>query len=542
MPGIFVNYRRDDAPGVAGRLYDYLAKKFSRRDLFMDVDAIKPGLDFVKQLDSQVSNCDVLLALIGPNWLAAKDEKGARRLSADRDYVRIEIAAALKRDIPVIPILIDGARLPSENELPEDLASLSRRHALELRHTRFAADAEAIVASLKDHLAKPKKNWIWPAAAALLLGAIALAAGLYLWSAREPSETKLAAPAEQTSEPQVESPAEWPAAPSQQQAETPAQPQADTPSAPPSAGEGASPTPKSEVEEARKRLEEMRRRLEERKAEAAGLSPQAPAQQSAPIPVSIEGLSVALGDTRDKVKFAYPSATTSEHERGSEPPYLQSDADGLRFSFFDDDTLKVVRMDAPFKGSVLGVRIGDSGDLLSGKLGQHSTIPWASNAYLYKTTNGAAVRYDLDSSNNVRTIYYIAPHRTGVVRATGTLETLSVVPGVPYDRVKAAYPTAAENKGDLDLPLDGVRFEFTKEDNPVLRLIVTRAPFIGSINGVRLGDMGDDVIAKMGRQPNYVAQVYSGSGYVYQMDGYTLRFDVNKSNKVVEIWQILDRE
>ena len=80
MSGIFINYRRDDAPGVAGRLYDHLAKNFSRRDLFIDVDAIKPGRDFVKQLDAQVSQCDVLLALIGPHWMAAEDEQGRRRI------------------------------------------------------------------------------------------------------------------------------------------------------------------------------------------------------------------------------------------------------------------------------------------------------------------------------------------------------------------------------------------------------------------------------------------------------------------------------
>ena len=83
MTGIFINYRRDDAPGVAGRLYDHLAKSFSRRDLFIDVDAIKPGLDFVKQLDTQVSQCDVLLALIGPHWLKAEDEQGGQRLQGD---------------------------------------------------------------------------------------------------------------------------------------------------------------------------------------------------------------------------------------------------------------------------------------------------------------------------------------------------------------------------------------------------------------------------------------------------------------------------
>src|ERR1700693_4323311 len=106
MAGIFINYRRDDAPGVAGRLFDYLALKYSRSGLFMDVDAMKPGIDFAQQLDTQVSQCRVLLAVIGPRWIDAKDQNGRRRLDSDKDYVRIELASALKRDIPVIPVLV----------------------------------------------------------------------------------------------------------------------------------------------------------------------------------------------------------------------------------------------------------------------------------------------------------------------------------------------------------------------------------------------------------------------------------------------------
>lgn len=409
MPGIFINYRRDDAPGVAGRLYDYLAKKFSRRDLFMDVDAIKPGLDFVKQLDNQVSNCDVLLALIGPHWLNATDEKGQRRLAADRDYVRIEIAAALKRDIPVIPVLVDGARMPSEDELPEDLANLSRRHALELRHTRFAADADAIVASLKDHLAKPTKNWVWPVAAALLLGALGLATGIYLWSGPRseteiaaPTDTQIATPAEPQAPPSIESPA--------------AEPPKDAPSPAPAseavADGNTSPPPSSTVEEMRRRLEEARKEMEEAKRKAEAAKNAAAAQLSAQAPAS---------------------------------------------------------------------------------------------------------------------------------SAAGRLKAFSVVPGAQYAQVRAAYPMAAEDKNYLKLPLDGVYFEFTEDDH-VLRVIRAEAPFSGSVNGISIGDTGDDVAAKMGRQPNHVAQVYNGSGYAYEMGGYTLRFDVDKSNQVVQIWQILDRE
>src|ERR1700753_890338 len=179
MAGIFINYRRDDAPGVAGRLGDRLAKSFSRRAIFMDVDAMRPGLDFVKQLEEQVSKCDVLLAIIGPNWLRAADENGQSRLDQARDYVRIEIASALKREIPVIPVLVNGAAMPAENDLPDDLKPLVNRHALELRHTRFDGDSAAIIDGLTRVL--PSKTR-WPLiAGAGGLAAVVLVAAVALW-------------------------------------------------------------------------------------------------------------------------------------------------------------------------------------------------------------------------------------------------------------------------------------------------------------------------------------------------------------------------
>jgi hypothetical protein len=180
MAGIFINYRRDDAPGVAGRLGDRLAKNFAQRQIFMDVDAMKPGLDFVKQLDEQVSKCDVLLAIIGPGWLNAVDEKGRRKLELPRDYVRIELASALKREIPVIPLLVNGAVMPLEEDLPEELKSLPNRHALELRHTRFAADSEAIIKALNGILPRRKRWWRTMAGAGLAVACVL--AGIVLWS------------------------------------------------------------------------------------------------------------------------------------------------------------------------------------------------------------------------------------------------------------------------------------------------------------------------------------------------------------------------
>jgi hypothetical protein len=179
MAGIFINYRRDDTPGVAGRLFDYLAARYSRGELFMDVDAMQPGMDFARQLDSQVSQCRVLLAVIGPRWLEAKDKGGTRRLDSDKDYVRIELASALKRDIAVIPILVDGAVMPAEDSLSDDLKPLARRHALELRHTRFASDADAIVQALEAVV--PRRRMLWPLVGAGVAAVVVIAALAVLW-------------------------------------------------------------------------------------------------------------------------------------------------------------------------------------------------------------------------------------------------------------------------------------------------------------------------------------------------------------------------
>src|SRR6267154_4326512 len=137
---VFISYRRDDSAGSAGRVHDRLEREFGSGLLFMDVDSISLGVNFVKILRDEVAKCDVLLAVIGPNWLNATDEDGHRRLDNPRDFVRIEIAAALQRDIPVIPILLDGARVPKSIELPEDLSDLPMRNGLEIRHASFHSD------------------------------------------------------------------------------------------------------------------------------------------------------------------------------------------------------------------------------------------------------------------------------------------------------------------------------------------------------------------------------------------------------------------
>jgi formylglycine-generating enzyme required for sulfatase activity len=169
---IFINYRRDDSISTAGRLHDRLAQTFGRKNLFMDVDHIPAGIDFVDYLPSQVAACDVFLAIIGPNWLDAKDDDGRRRFDNPDDFVTIEIAAALARNIRVIPVLVDGARTPKADKLPDSIKPLVRRNAVEVRNTSFGRDAEALVDKVREALKGPRPvtgQWPFMASAAARL-------------------------------------------------------------------------------------------------------------------------------------------------------------------------------------------------------------------------------------------------------------------------------------------------------------------------------------------------------------------------------------
>ncbi len=140
-PGrIFISYRRDETAYPAGWLYERLADHFGRSRIFKDVDSIQLGDDFVEVITSAVGSCDVLLALIGDQWLTITDEHGKRRLDDPDDFVRLEIEAALARDVRVVPILVEGAKMPVADELPPGLAMLARRQALDLSPSQFDFD------------------------------------------------------------------------------------------------------------------------------------------------------------------------------------------------------------------------------------------------------------------------------------------------------------------------------------------------------------------------------------------------------------------
>jgi hypothetical protein len=152
LRSIFISYRRDDSEGEAGRLSDDLAQTFQEGSVFMDVNAIRPGLDFRKTIDDSIHECSVLLAIVGREWLESKDTLGRRRLDDETDFVRLEIASALRRDIPVVPVLVRGARMPRADQLPADLQELAYRNAVELTHARWKSDVQVLIQALRPHM------------------------------------------------------------------------------------------------------------------------------------------------------------------------------------------------------------------------------------------------------------------------------------------------------------------------------------------------------------------------------------------------------
>jgi hypothetical protein len=159
---VFINYRREDTAPYAGRLYDLLSAHFGEDQVFIDIDKIEPGEDFVEAIDRKVSACDIAIVAIGPRWLGATDASGKRRLDDKEDFVRMEIVAALQRKIRVIPVLVGGAQMPRKEELPEALAPLSRRNAIELSETRFHADVNRLIEAIEKSLAEKAELSVTP--------------------------------------------------------------------------------------------------------------------------------------------------------------------------------------------------------------------------------------------------------------------------------------------------------------------------------------------------------------------------------------------
>ncbi len=145
---IFISYRRQDSVGHAGRLYDALASEFGTDAVFIDIDAIPLGVDFSVTLREEVARCNVMIAVVGPQWLTVTDTAGRRRVDNPQDYVRMELEAAFERDALIIPVLVHGAEMPRPDELPPEIAAFSRRNALELSDHRWHAEVRALCQEL----------------------------------------------------------------------------------------------------------------------------------------------------------------------------------------------------------------------------------------------------------------------------------------------------------------------------------------------------------------------------------------------------------
>jgi hypothetical protein len=154
---VFISYRRSDTAGEATALYSDLAAVIGKDSVFMDVDKIALGRDFRQVLREHLESCDFMLALVGRNWVEAKNSFGQRRLEDPGDYVRLEIETALKRNIPVTPVLVQDAQMPTVAQLPEEIKDFAYRHGFELSHNRWNSDVQEMIKRLG--LSKQEKSW-----------------------------------------------------------------------------------------------------------------------------------------------------------------------------------------------------------------------------------------------------------------------------------------------------------------------------------------------------------------------------------------------
>jgi TIR domain-containing protein len=149
MSSVFISYRRQTAAGEARALFNELVARLGRNAVFMDVDSISLGRDFRGELQKTLAACDLMLVLIDKDWATAKDDGGQIRLENASDFVRMEIEAALKRDIVVTPVLVKGAQMPAAEQLPAEISDLAYRNGFELSHRRWDSDVREMLRRLK---------------------------------------------------------------------------------------------------------------------------------------------------------------------------------------------------------------------------------------------------------------------------------------------------------------------------------------------------------------------------------------------------------
>jgi len=189
---IFISYRREDTRADAGRLCDRLEAQFGDEQVFMDIDDIRPGQNFIDVLHRTLDGCDVMIVLIGQNWLSAQDDSGSRRLDDENDFVRLEVQSALEKGLEIIPVLVNRAQMPSAESLPAALAPFAAHQAMEISDSRFHQDVDRLVTVLESVARKsPDQRWIKLRsllAVTVIVGILILAGFLYWPHVAEQSE------------------------------------------------------------------------------------------------------------------------------------------------------------------------------------------------------------------------------------------------------------------------------------------------------------------------------------------------------------------
>ena len=145
---IFISYRREDAAGHAGRLYDRLVQQFGEAQVFLDFNAIPGATDFTEEIREALGRANVVLVVIGPRWLTAAGDRGRPRLQDPNDLVRAEIRTALRSKVAVIPVLVGGAEMPTRDQLPSDLSDLHTINAIEVSDRRFSGDVDNLIGTI----------------------------------------------------------------------------------------------------------------------------------------------------------------------------------------------------------------------------------------------------------------------------------------------------------------------------------------------------------------------------------------------------------
>jgi hypothetical protein len=154
---LFLCYRRDDTEDATGRLHDRLANAYGDERLFMDIDSVPLGVDFVDHVSEQISRCCAVIVMIGRRWLSMEDRRGRRRLDLDDDLVRAEVAAALEQAILVIPVLVQDAEMPLADDLPDEIRPRARRNGISVSAARWRTDVERLITEL-DRVMKPSRD------------------------------------------------------------------------------------------------------------------------------------------------------------------------------------------------------------------------------------------------------------------------------------------------------------------------------------------------------------------------------------------------